>query len=178
MQTGGLLSDVFLHLIPHAFLGEHQDSNAHFVMVEDKRNILIGFVGFWLTYSNCSSFVGRLGIFVGFATFFIMEKSLRVLGSDEGDQGHPHGHSHSHSHMDTSANAVTSGVSITSSTDGLRVRGGEKRRENDQSEQVDQVYPGTGPSKLSAYLNLFGDFVHNMYDLFSPLCRCPSNSLE
>ncbi|KAN0092986.1 ZIP Zinc transporter domain containing protein [Tylopilus felleus] len=145
--TGGLLSDVFLHLIPHAFLGEHQDSNAHFVMVEDKRNILIG-----------------LGIFVGFATFFIMEKSLRVLGSDEGDQGHPHGHSHSHSHVDTSANAVTSGVSITSSTDGLRVRGGEKRRENDQSEQVDQVYPGTGPSKLSAYLNLFGDFVHNITD--------------
>jgi hypothetical protein len=43
-QTGGLLSDVFLHLVPHAFMGEHQDPGAHFVMVEEKRNILIGYV--------------------------------------------------------------------------------------------------------------------------------------
>lgn len=42
MQTGGLLSDVFLHLVPHAFMGEHQDGGVHFVMVEEKRNILIG----------------------------------------------------------------------------------------------------------------------------------------
>ena len=41
-QTGGLLSDVFLHLVPHSFMGEHQDNSAHFVMVEEKRNILVG----------------------------------------------------------------------------------------------------------------------------------------
>jgi zinc transporter 7 len=41
-QTGGLLSDVFLHLVPHSFMGEHQDPGVHFVMVEEKRNILIG----------------------------------------------------------------------------------------------------------------------------------------
>jgi zinc transporter 7 len=40
--TGGLLSDVFLHLVPHSFMGEHQDPGVHFVMVEEKRNILIG----------------------------------------------------------------------------------------------------------------------------------------
>jgi zinc transporter 7 len=40
--TGGLLSDVFLHLVPHSFLGEHQDEAVHFVMVEEKRNILVG----------------------------------------------------------------------------------------------------------------------------------------
>ncbi|KAG9315009.1 ZIP-like iron-zinc transporter [Chiua virens] len=145
--TGGLLSDVFLHLVPHAFLGEHQGSGAHFVMVEDKRNILIG-----------------LGIFVGFAAFFIMEKSLRVLGGDEGTEGHSHGHSHSHSHshIDISPNAVASGASTTSSADGLRSRGREKGSGSEQSEQVDVAQPGTGPSKLSAYLNLFGDFVHNI----------------
>lgn len=43
-QTGGLLSDVFLHLIPHAFMGEYQGSGVHFVIVEEKRNILIGWV--------------------------------------------------------------------------------------------------------------------------------------
>lgn len=41
-QTGGLLSDVFLHLVPHSFMGEHQDGGVHFVMVEEKRNILVG----------------------------------------------------------------------------------------------------------------------------------------
>ena len=37
-----------------------------------------------------------LGIFVGFAAFFVMEKTLRVLGGGEED-GHSHSHSHSHS---------------------------------------------------------------------------------
>lgn len=43
LKTGGLLSDVFLHLVPHSFMGEHQEPGAHFVMVEEKRNILIGY---------------------------------------------------------------------------------------------------------------------------------------
>lgn len=43
-QTGGLLSDVFLHLVPHAFMGEHSGPGVHFVMVEEKRNIIIGWV--------------------------------------------------------------------------------------------------------------------------------------
>lgn len=42
IQTGGLLSDVFLHLVPHSFTGEHQGAGVHFIMVEEKRNILIG----------------------------------------------------------------------------------------------------------------------------------------
>lgn len=37
--TGGLLGDVFLHLVPHSFFGE-QHSGA--VVVEEKRNIVIG----------------------------------------------------------------------------------------------------------------------------------------
>jgi zinc transporter 7 len=82
--TGGLLSDVFLHLIPHSFMGEHQEGGVPVIMVEEKRNILIG-----------------LGIFVGFATFFIMEKTLRVLGGDED----AHGHTHSHSHVEPSVSS-------------------------------------------------------------------------
>ncbi|KAF8119688.1 ZIP-like iron-zinc transporter [Boletus edulis] len=127
--TGGLLSDVFLHLVPHAFLGEHQDSGAHFVMVEDKRNILIG-----------------LAIFIGFATFFIMEKSLRVLGGDQGNEGHSHGHSHSHSHL-------------------MVCDPGVRRRGVKMVIQKKSIwYKALGQSKLSAYLNLFGDFVHNITD--------------
>ncbi|KAG1744047.1 ZIP-like iron-zinc transporter [Suillus paluster] len=141
--TGGLLSDVFLHLVPHAFMGEHQDPGAHFVMVEEKRNILIG-----------------LGIFVGFATFFIMEKTLRVLGGEEG-HGHSHDHSHTHSEA-TVVSAQASGVSTSLSPDGLRSRGLEKQDEVDHQEHVEQPHAATAPSKLSAYLNLFGDFVHNI----------------
>lgn len=151
-------------------------------MVENKRNILIGYVnsnGHISTTLNDSISVGRLGIFVGFSAFFIMEKSLRVLGGDEGSEGHSHGHSHSHSHADTSTDVVASGVSATPSADGLRSRSGEKGSGSGQPEQVDLVQPGTGPSKLSAYLNLFGDFVHNMYDVLSPKCvAAHTNSLE
>ncbi|KAG2030148.1 ZIP zinc transporter-domain-containing protein [Suillus americanus] len=146
--TGGLLSDVFLHLVPHAFMGEHQDPGAHFVMVEEKRNILIG-----------------LGIFVGFATFFVMEKSLRVLGGEEG-----HGHSHDHSHTHSKATAISadsaqaSGASTSLPPDGLRSRGSGKQNEVDREEHIEQAHAATAPSKLSAYLNLFGDFVHNITD--------------
>ncbi|KAG1861018.1 ZIP-like iron-zinc transporter [Suillus tomentosus] len=146
--TGGLLSDVFLHLIPHAFMGEHQDPGAHFVMVEEKRNILIG-----------------LGIFIGFATFFVMEKSLRVLG---GEDGHSHSHGHSHTHSTDAAvsadSAQASGASTTLSPDGLRSRGSGKQNEVDRQGPVEQAHAATAPSKLSAYLNLFGDFVHNITD--------------
>ncbi|KIY65158.1 ZIP-like iron-zinc transporter [Cylindrobasidium torrendii FP15055 ss-10] len=135
--TGGLLSDVFLHLVPHSFMGEHQDKGAHVVMVEEKRNILIG-----------------LGIFVGFATFFMMEKTLRVLGG--GEEG-GHSHSHSHAHEDTSGHSSSI---VSSEHDGLKSR----KKSDSTSETVDVPQAPTGPSKLSAYLNLFGDFVHNITD--------------
>ncbi|KAI0733643.1 Zinc/iron permease [Fomitopsis betulina] len=142
--TGGLLSDVFLHLVPHAFMGEHQGGGVHFVMVEEKRNILIG-----------------LGIFVGFASFFLMEKTLRVLGSED---GHAHaGHSHSHSQGEATAEGKASGVVKNSAEGGLHSRGasstGVVAPEEHEAEKT-----GKQPSKLSAYLNLFGDFVHNITD--------------
>lgn len=40
--TGGLLSDVFLHLVPHSFTGEATAPGARFMLVDEKRNILIG----------------------------------------------------------------------------------------------------------------------------------------
>uniref|UniRef100_D8QII4 ZIP-like iron-zinc transporter n=1 Tax=Schizophyllum commune (strain H4-8 / FGSC 9210) TaxID=578458 RepID=D8QII4_SCHCM len=166
--TGGLLSDVFLHLVPHSFMGEHQDDDVHLVMVEPKRNILVG-----------------LAIFIGFASFFFMEKTLRVLSGEEGDaHGHSHAHGHAHSHSDAQPTAAASGVASPSSGV-LRARG--KTGDKDASGQAKGVdgqlmgeldvgkaehpeahthehTPSAGPSKLSAYLNLFGDFVHNITD--------------
>ncbi|KAF6754427.1 ZIP-like iron-zinc transporter [Ephemerocybe angulata] len=144
--TGGLLSDVFLHLIPHAFMGESQAPGVHFVVVEEKRNIIIG-----------------LAIFVGFASFFFMEKTLRVLSEGGDDQGHSHSHSHSHS-LPPAASA--SGVESSSGEkNGLVKRSGGTKEDLTESEGVVQGdKPTGGPSKLSAYLNLFGDFVHNITD--------------
>ncbi|KAH9929993.1 ZIP zinc transporter-domain-containing protein [Fomitopsis serialis] len=136
--TGGLLSDVFLHLVPHSFMGEHQGGGVHFVMVEEKRNILIG-----------------LGIFVGFASFFLMEKTLRVLGSEDGHAGHSHSHSHGETAEDE---GKASGAAKNSAANELRARSSKKG----DAAPSEPEKAGKQPSKLSAYLNLFGDFVHNM----------------
>jgi hypothetical protein len=44
-QTGGLLSDVFLHLIPHSFMGENQGTEVRVVMVDD-------LCGFWRVFRD------------------------------------------------------------------------------------------------------------------------------
>lgn len=88
-----------------------------------------------------------------------MEKTLRVLG---GDSEHAHGHSHSHS---DAPEAHSSAVSVDSpSSSGLKSRKTEKGSADDASEPDGDAPAKTGAqaSKLSAYLNLFGDFVHNM----------------
>ncbi|KAF8728296.1 hypothetical protein AX14_006825 [Amanita brunnescens Koide BX004] len=139
--TGGLLSDVFLHLVPHSFMGENQGDGVHVRVVEEKRNILIG-----------------LGIFVGFASFFFMEKTLRVLNGDSGDTGHSHSHS-----IDKQNESRATGID----KNGMASESLRERRKTDVTKVEipgEQAKSGTGPSKLSAYLNLFGDFVHNITD--------------
>ena len=101
----------------------------------------------------------RLGIFVGFASFFLMEKTLRVLGSED---GHAHaGHSHSHS-SDAQTEGKASGVAKNSADGELRSRGASSTGAATAPEEHEPEKTGKQPSKLSAYLNLFGDFVHNM----------------
>lgn len=142
-------------------MGEHQNPGAHFVMVEEKRNILIGCFA-----SACKFDVplmpDRLAVFVGFGSFFVMEKTLRVLGGDEGSNGHAHGHSHSHGPDAKDEVLQASGVDVQPKSHGLRSRGGEQVAYNGRLETVKVTDTATSPSKLSAYLNLFGDFVHNM----------------
>ncbi|KAJ3572170.1 hypothetical protein NP233_g3252 [Leucocoprinus birnbaumii] len=156
--TGGLLSDVFLHLVPHSFMGEHQDPGVHFVMVEEKRNILIGAISSFVPTLN------RLGIFVGFAAFFFMEKTLRVLGGEDESSGHSHSHSHPHDTNQTITKAETTALKASTSENGLRARKGEKVAIEGAEASPESTAKPSGPSKLSAYLNLFGDFVHNITD--------------
>lgn len=105
----------------------------------------------------------RLGIFVGFASFFVMEKTLRVFSGEEGEGGH----SHSHSHVGSNSSEAVSTSVVSTDKDGLRSRSDKSKVANGEMKQEHVSEPQkkttAGPSKLSAYLNLFGDFVHNMY---------------
>lgn len=85
-----------------------------------------------------------------------MEKTLRVLGGSE--ESYPHSHSHSHSEP---SEAKASGVEYLQPQDGVRKRSSDSDIALAPPTEP-QVSPMGGPSKLSAYLNLFGDFVHNM----------------
>ncbi|EJU04886.1 Zinc/iron permease [Dacryopinax primogenitus] len=140
--TGGLLSDVMLHLVPHSFMGEHTDDGVHLLMIEERRNILIG-----------------LAMFCGFAFFFIMEKSLRTLsGEDDDDHGHGHGHSHSHAYGPEHKVDSAGSTAVRQNGEGLRPR--KKGQKATEPEGKEPAVHAT--SKLSAYLNILGDFIHNI----------------
>ncbi|KAL7267326.1 hypothetical protein RUND412_010097 [Rhizina undulata] len=138
--VGGLLGDTLLHLIPQTFMGEHTDGKVHFVMVDSRRNAVLG-----------------LFIFLGFGTFVAMDKTMRILSG--GDGGHSHSHSHSHSE-EAEEDAVTTGAEKGSGE--LRKRGNGKKQGklNDEKENKEE-----GKSiKASSYLNLLADFSHNITD--------------
>ena len=88
-----------------------------------------------------------------------MEKTLRVLGADEDAHGHSHSHSHSQPHVSPEV-IKNSSIKGSATEDGPRSR--NKAVTNSSSSSVEIPKTANGPSKLSAYLNLFGDFVHNM----------------
>ncbi|KAJ9101926.1 hypothetical protein QFC19_005007 [Naganishia cerealis] len=158
--TGGLLGDVFFHLIPHSFMGAAGEDPAaaaaglvdpeavRLIMVEEKRNVIIGGA-----------------VFAGFFAFFFLDKTMRVLSAGSGEnlnKGHSH---HHHNHPNTASEyrpeeATSTAVEPTSSKEGLRSRGKTVETENEVSQVVVSKSQPTGGAslKLSAYLNLFGDF--------------------
>jgi zinc transporter 7 len=143
--SGGLLGDVFLHLLPHAFLGEHNEASgpAH-VEYDEHKNVLVG-----------------LGIFAGLFFFFIMDKMMRVFA---GGSGHDHSHSHAHK-KDDDVHAHSNDVDIPDPSQ-LRVRNREQNEEKPTSAEknVTKKSPADSGIKLSAYLNLFADTTHNFTD--------------
>jgi zinc transporter 7 len=91
-----------------------------------------------------------------------MEKSLRVLSGEDDSHGHSHSHSHSIADSVAEVTAQASGIASPSSANGLRLRGHEKSSDHAPLDKIPGSTSANSSSKLSAYLNLFGDFVHNM----------------
>ncbi|KAA8907550.1 ZIP zinc transporter [Sphaerosporella brunnea] len=148
--VGGLLGDTLLHLVPQTFMGEPHDEKAHFVLNDPNRNAVLG-----------------LFIFIGFATFVAMDKTLRILTAGTGEAG-GHGHSHSHSHA--GSEGAGTGAEKTGDTRGLVQRkgkqSGSKEEEEEEEEEVnskERKQPSQSV-KLSSLLNLISDFTHNITD--------------
>ncbi|KAK9368763.1 ZIP zinc transporter-domain-containing protein [Lipomyces kononenkoae] len=146
--VGGLLGDVFFHLMPQTFLGEsHDPTHVRFVLVEEHRNSLLG-----------------LAIFFGFGAFIVLDKTMRIFG---GEGGHDHSHSHGHSlPEDGDVKAVSSSVDQIPD-DALRQRKHAATTETDVKTEKNKSNSKQEPGasvKLSAYLNLIADFSHNITD--------------
>ncbi|KAF9174061.1 hypothetical protein BGX21_005702 [Mortierella sp. AD011] len=149
--VGGLLGDVFLHLLPHSFLGEVQTGDL--VTANEKKNVIVG-----------------LGIFVGFFVFFCIDKVMRVLSGGDGGHSHSHGHDHGkkidgdnesdHHHHDHDHKHDHKHEEKDST---LRQRKGGK-----DQDAVTKDEPAkkeiSNSIKLSAYLNLIADATHNFTD--------------
>ncbi|ODV93207.1 hypothetical protein PACTADRAFT_18708 [Pachysolen tannophilus NRRL Y-2460] len=145
--TGGLLGDVFLHLLPETFFGEGLEDKAIFTLVDGKRNTILG-----------------VFIFIGFLIFFIIDKLLRILEhTNDNDEISGSSNSHSHSHSHSKNNAKTSAFEKEEKEDSkLRSR---KQKDSSVSKTEDPVIANPNASiKNSAYLNLISDFTHNITD--------------
>jgi hypothetical protein len=99
-----------------------------------------------------------------------MEKTLRVLA---GGEGHAHSHEGNEHHDKVPDTSTSSAVEPHTSSSGMRSRHQANNEHSDERELHPEEVKGNagGPSKLSAYLNLFGDFVHNMCVGFHDLYR-------
>ncbi|KAJ1719200.1 hypothetical protein LPJ61_006356, partial [Coemansia biformis] len=109
--VGGLLGDVFLHLLPHMFAGEHDHGHGHSHADDDGgdhvRNTVYG----------CA-------IFLGLMVFFAVDKFMRLFGSGH---SHDHGHHHGHGHKAAKASDPSS-ASDEDSKNRLRKRRAAKAR--------------------------------------------------
>ncbi|KAF3189041.1 hypothetical protein TWF788_011169 [Orbilia oligospora] len=136
--VGGLLGDVFFHLMPQTFMGEVHEERVRFVMVEEKRNTLLG-----------------LAIMVGFVAFIVLDKGMRIAAGGGDGHSHSHGHDHGHTEGTSTALAEKSGE--------LRQRKGKDEKEDSAVVKTEEKAPGMS-IKVSSYLNMAADFSHNITD--------------
>ncbi|KAJ1980355.1 hypothetical protein H4R35_001160 [Dimargaris xerosporica] len=148
--VGGLLGDVFLHLLPHSFA-----EIVHFPPHDHPRQTAV---------------IG-VSIFLGLMVFFAIDKLMRMSGG-----GHDHSHGHSSAAVETGVNPSGQSTAVdTSAKHQMELRhrsrssstsernSAEKPPSKDTSSHGDKPY--SAPTvKFSAYLNIIADATHNFTD--------------
>ncbi|KAJ2743505.1 hypothetical protein GGI20_003690 [Coemansia sp. BCRC 34301] len=166
--VGGLLGDVFLHLLPHMFAGEHGHNRHHHHDHDSEVN------------EHVRNTVYGCAIFVGLILFFVVDKFMRLLGSGHSHGGHSHGHSHGVGHSHKLSGCGGSGDLGGADSKQLKLRKrrtpsksralGDDNEADDEKDIEDAIAAaqhkkeGKRPVKLSAYLNLIADAAHNFTD--------------
>lgn len=115
-------------------MGEAHDNRVHFVLLEEKRNTLLG-----------------LAIMVGFVAFVILDKGMRIISG--GGDGHGHDHTHSHAKNVDEVTATTSGIDDGSGSLRQRKGLGEKAEQTAMS-VASNVKEASNSIKVSSYLNM------------------------
>ena len=135
--VGGLLGDVFLHLLPHAFAAhgghdhgghDHGGDGGGGGHVHSLEDLSIG-----------------LFVLLGMICFFLLDKFMRYSAGKGG------GHSHGHSHGDAALKKKDDDY------DGKGKGKGEGEGEGGERAWYQQIKPG-------AWLNMLADTVHNFTD--------------
>ena len=141
------MGDTVLHLLPEIFLGEDPPHHTRFVLVDNNKNLLLA-----------------LGIIVGFVTFMAMEKGIKIgMGASEG--GHSHGQSHIHSPQSRTADHKEfKSAAATTATESSSTELRSRKVAKSSAQEVVQEPELAKEVKLSAYLNLISDFIHNITD--------------
>lgn len=143
--SGGLLGDAFLHLIPHA-LEPHSHTEDHGHSHKSKETSDHGH-----SHGDDHGHMMSVGLWVlgGIIAFLVVEKFVRLL---KGSDGHGHSHSHSHSHDHPKEKH----------SDGEEEE--EKKNKSGKEQKAVKKEDGSTDIKVSGYLNLAADFIHNFTD--------------
>ena len=189
--VGGMLGDVFLHLLPHAQNGHghehghdahthshddhhegHGHDHGHGHNHDDQAH----------THTLADLTLG-LSILSGLAVFFLIEKYLRNISGSNHDHSHNHSHS-THRKQQEPVKTTTIKKSTTrrrKSTSKSRVAATQKRTQSaattpsSEVESVDDVKLILGV-KPAALLNLCADTLHNFTDGLAIAVACQAST--
>lgn len=162
--SGGLLGDAFLHLIPHAMIDHdhghdhhhhenhhehenhlHEDHDHHHNHNHDHEH------DHQHNHDHSEQALVGLNIVAGLFIFFIIEKFVHMVSNDS--------HSHHHHNHQTSKGK-------TSDSDADSAANENKKNKSKQTNQNLLSENKSAPKKnrITGYLNLFADFLHNFTD--------------
>ena len=116
-----------------------------FVVVEPNKNILLG-----------------VAIMLGFVTFLVMDKTIRIASG--GDGAHDHFHGHSHGKKDENTVAQATGLDKDPQSGSLRQRHGDKTAAETTTTITEQQKETNAANSNRGLLNAIADFTHNITD--------------